>query len=292
MKKALIWGTGQVAVQTLWHIESDYEIIGFAESDPRRLKNKYININNGGGEDIRTYKIYPVDELPISQIEKIFIATMFDKYIEERIEKLKQLGISQEIFDYTYTFVPFNSRLNFIKTLSMEFQEKDIKGAVAEFGVWRGETARYINEYFKDDIFYLLDTFEGFNEKDIKKETGLAKQANTNDFSDTSLEFVKNLMPYLTQCRFIKGYFPESAIQISKDEKFKLVNIDVDLYQPILEGLKYFYPKLVKNGVILVHDYFHPYYTGTKQAVDEFCKEMKLQALPIGDAFSVMIVKN
>ncbi|EAL9887180.1 putative O-methyltransferase [Campylobacter jejuni subsp. jejuni 2008-894] len=230
--------------------------------------------------------------MPISQIEKIFIATMFDKYIEERIEKLKQLGISQEIFDYTYTFVPFNSRLNFIKTLSMQFQEKDIKGAVAEFGVWRGETARYINEYFKDDIFYLLDTFEGFNEKDIKKETGLAKQANTNDFSDTSLEFVKNLMPYLTQCRFIKGYFPESAIQISKDEKFKFVNIDVDLYQPILEGLKYFYPKLVKNGVILVHDYFHPYYTGTKQAVDEFCKEMKLQALPIGDAFSVMIVKN
>lgn len=95
---------------------------------------------------------------------------MFDKYIEERIEKLKQLGISQEIFDYTYTFVPFNPRLNFIKTLSMQFQEKDIKGAVAEFGVWRGETARYINEYFKDDRFYLLDTFEGFNEKDIKKK--------------------------------------------------------------------------------------------------------------------------
>lgn len=253
----------------------------------------------GGGDcdavryNNHSYEIYPPSKIKELNFDKIFIASVVDHFIDEIAQNLKDFSISKEKIDFgTFGNVAKFARLNFIKTLSIQFQEKDIKGAVAELGVWRGETARYINEYFKDDIFYMLDTFEGFDEKDIIKETGLAKQANTNDFSDTSLEFVKNLMPYLTQCRFIKGYFPKSAIQIPQDEKFKFVNIDVDLYQPILEGLKYFYPKLVKNGVILVHDYFHPYYTGTKKAVDEFCKEMKLQALPIGDAFSVMIVKN
>ncbi|ECQ7706092.1 methyltransferase, partial [Campylobacter lari] len=152
-------------------------------------------------------------------------------------------------------------------------------------------TAKEINRIFKNDIFYLFDTFEGFNEKDINEEIGLAKQANINDFSNTSLNFVKKQMPYLDKCCFVEGYFPETIVKIPQDEKFKFVNIDMDLYQPILEGLVYFYPKLVKDGVILIHDYFHPYYTGAKRAVDEFCKNNNIEIVPIGDAFSVAIFK-
>lgn len=254
----------------------------------------------GGGENCdairynnHSYEIYPPSKIKELNFDKIFIASVVDHFIDEIAQNLKDFGISKKKIDFgTFGKVAKFARLNFIKTLSMQFQEKDIKGAVAELGVWRGETARYINEYFKDDIFYLLDTFEGFDEKDIIKEIGLAKQANTNDFSDTSLEFVKKQILHLNKCHFIKGYFPQSAIQIPQDEKFKFVNIDVDLYQPILEGLKYFYPRLAKDGVILVHDYFHPYYTGTKKAVDEFCGSLNLKVLPIGDAFSVMIVKE
>ncbi|EAL6990481.1 methyltransferase, partial [Campylobacter jejuni] len=110
--------------------------------------------------------------------DKIFIASVVDHFIDEIAQNLKDFGISKKKIDFgTFGKVAKFARLNFIKTLSMQFQEKDIKGAVAELGVWRGETARYINEYFKDDIFYLLDTFEGFDEKDIIKEIGLAKQA-------------------------------------------------------------------------------------------------------------------
>ena len=48
---------------------------------------------------------------------------------------------------------------------------------------------------------------------------------------------------------------------------------------------------MLKGGVILIHDYFHPYYTGTKQAVDEFCEKENIRCFPIGDAFSVAIYK-
>ncbi|WP_208335053.1 TylF/MycF/NovP-related O-methyltransferase [Campylobacter sp. US33a] len=240
-----------------------------------------------------SYEIYAPSKIKELEFDKIFIASVVDHFIDEITQNLKDLDISKEKIDFgTFGKVAKFARLNFIKTLSMRFKENNTKGAVAELGVWRGETARYINEFFKDDIFYLLDTFEGFSEKDISKEIGVAKKANTNDFSDTSLDFVKKQMLHLDKCYFIKGYFPQSATQIPQDEKFKFVNIDVDLYQPILEGLKYFYPRMVKDGVILVHDYFHPYYTGTKKAVDEFCESLNLKALPIGDAFSVMIVKE
>lgn len=137
-----------------------------------------------------------------------------------------------------------------------------------------------------------MDTFEGFDIRDCKneKQQGLSK-ANISDFSNTSLDYVKSRMLYLNNCRFIKGFFPETTSQIPEHEQFKFVNIDVDLYQPILAGLEYFYPRMVDRGVILIHDYFHPYYTGSKKAVDEFCLKYNLFCIPIGDAFSVAIFK-
>ncbi|EDO6740989.1 TPA: hypothetical protein SHD19_001018 [Campylobacter coli] len=288
MKKAFIYGSAQLGIQIAWHINKDYEILGFIDTDPRKH-----TINGGGYNrvDDKDYVIYSPDILYNMQADKIFIGTEVDVYIEQIKSILLNYGISNDKIDFSLTFIPYYARLNFIKSISLEFQDKNVIGAVAELGVFRGKTAREINRFFRNDTFYLFDTFEGFSEKDINKEIGSAKKANTNDFSDTSLDFVKKQMIYLDKCCFIKGYFPESTTEISQSEKFKFVNIDVDLYQPILEGLRYFYSRLVKNGVILVHDYYHPYYTGAKRAVDEFCKNNNIKIAPIGDAFSVAIFK-
>ncbi|HEE9546551.1 TPA: hypothetical protein R8E63_001466 [Campylobacter coli] len=288
MKKAFIYGSAQLGIQIAWHVSKDYEILGFIDTDSRKYTSNsgvYIEI------DDKNYMIYSPDILCNTQIDKVFIGTEVDIYIKQIKNTLLKYGIGDDEIDLSLTFIPYYARLNFIKIISLEFQNKNIMGSVAELGVFRGKTAKEINRIFKNDIFYLFDTFEGFNEKDINEEIGLAKQANINDFSNTSLNFVKKQMPYLDKCCFVEGYFPETIVKIPQDEKFKFVNIDMDLYQPILEGLVYFYPKLVKDGVILIHDYFHPYYTGAKRAVDEFCKNNNIEIVPIGDAFSVAIFK-
>ncbi|EFQ6716073.1 methyltransferase [Campylobacter lari] len=288
MKKAFIYGSAQLGIQIAWHVSKDYEILGFIDTDSRKYTSNsgvYIEI------DDKNYMIYSPDILCNTQIDKVFIGTEVDTYIKQIKNTLLKYGIGDDKIDLSLTFIPYYARLNFIKIISLEFQNKNIMGSVAELGVFRGKTAKEINRIFKNDIFYLFDTFEGFNEKDINEEIGLAKQANINDFSNTSLNFVKKQMPYLDKCCFVEGYFPETIVKIPQDEKFKFVNIDMDLYQPILEGLVYFYPKLVKDGVILIHDYFHPYYTGAKRAVDEFCKNNNIEIVPIGDAFSVAIFK-
>ncbi|EOT0009354.1 TylF/MycF/NovP-related O-methyltransferase [Campylobacter coli] len=288
MKKAFIYGSAQLGIQIAWHVSKDYEILGFIDTDSRKYTSNsgvYIEI------DDKNYMIYSPDILCNTQIDKVFIGTEVDIYIKQIKNTLLKYGIGDDKIDLSLTFIPYYARLNFIKIISLEFQNKNIMGSVAELGVFRGKTSKEINRIFKNDIFYLFDTFEGFNEKDINEEIGLAKQANINDFSNTSLNFVKKQMPYLDKCCFVEGYFPETIVKIPQDEKFKFVNIDMDLYQPILEGLVYFYPKLVKDGVILIHDYFHPYYTGAKRAVDEFCKNNNIEIVPIGDAFSVAIFK-
>ena len=73
----------------------------------------------------------------------------------------------------------------------------------------------------------------------------------------------------------------------------------MDLYEPTLKGLEFFYPKLVKGGVILVHDYFkgflpHPLgeFLGIRKAVSEFAAKFNVSYMPIGDAMSVAFIKD
>lgn len=92
------------------------------------------------------------------------------------------------------------------------------------------------------------------------------------------------------KCVLKKGYFPETAVDVN--DQFCFVNLDMDLYQPMLAGLRFFYEKMCSGGVILMHDYFHPELPGVKQAVTEFEKErgLKLCKVPIGDFCSIAVV--
>lgn len=293
-KKVIIYGAGQVGVQIAWNLGAEYKIVCFVDKDKRRQTSDYEIMRGGGGIfiDDKVYPVYAPEKLKSLEFDEIFIGVFYESWANEILQMLHSFNIPKSKIQFKLTWTPFYARLNFIKTLSLQFREQNLKGAVAELGVWRGDTASFINQIFPNDEFYLFDTFEGFDDKDCKVENikGLSK-ADKNDFSDTSLEFVKAKMPNLDKCHFVKGYFPQSASDINDNLNFKFVNIDADLYQPILAGCEYFYPRLVNGGLLLIHDYFNHNYTGVKQAVDEFCIKNKLVALPIGDAFSIIITK-
>ena len=54
---------------------------------------------------------------------------------------------------------------------------------------------------------------------------------------------------YRTNTVVIEGYFPETTVGL-EDERFAFVSLDTDLYKPIYEGLKFFYPRLNPGGII------------------------------------------
>ena len=84
------------------------------------------------------------------------------------------------------------------------------------------------------------------------------------------------------QCIIKKGRFPDTTEDID-DTWFCFVSIDVDLYEPTYEGLKFFYPRLTPGGFIIVDDYNNKLYEGAKKAVTKFCTDQKISFTPIPD---------
>lgn len=179
-------------------------------------------------------------------------------------------------------------RLSTLELVSHEINEAGIEGNVAELGVYKGKFARYINQYFPDRKLYLFDTFEGFDKRDIKREQELHLASGEQNFSNTSLQKVLEQMRFPEKCIPVKGYFPESALEIK--DQFVFVSLDADLYQPIYSGLRFFYPLLAKGGYIFVHDFNNINYKGVSEAVKRFCKEEKIGFVPIPDSGGTAII--
>ena len=95
-------------------------------------------------------------------------------------------------------------------------------------------------------------------------------------------------MPHVEQCIVKKGWFPETAKGL-ENERFCFVSLDTDLYDPILAGLEFFYPRMVNGGVILIDDYFDKLTIGVAKAVESFCAQNHISFAPIGDGFSVVV---
>lgn len=66
-------------------------------------------------------------------------------------------------------------------------------------------------------------------------------------------------------------------------EKFYFVSLDYDLYDLILEGFKYFYPKMVSGWEIFIHDFYSELegFKSVKKAIKEFQKENDVKILPV-----------
>jgi hypothetical protein len=190
------------------------------------------------------------------------------------------------------------ARVKFLETFAMYAYMHSIEGAVAEVGVFRGDFAKEINRVFHDRRCYLFDTFEGFDEHDLK----IDETVNANfilsegwrneidcHFKANNADEVLSKMPNPQLCTIKKGYFPETFDL--GDEKFCFVNLDTDLYSPIKAGLEVFWGNMARGGVILIHDYFGSL-SGVRIAVDSFCDELQIHPIPIGDALSAAIVKS
>lgn len=179
-------------------------------------------------------------------------------------------------------------RVSTLELVAFEINTKKVQGDVAELGVYKGDFSKDINTVFPDRNLYLFDTFQGFDTRDTQKEKSNKYSTGDQDFSDTSVELVLSKMPNPKNCIVKKGYFPETATGV--DGKFCFVSLDADLYEPIYEGLKFFYPKLQKGGYIFIHDFNNDEYKGAREAVVQFCNENYISYTPIPDGCGTAII--
>lgn len=175
-----------------------------------------------------------------------------------------------------------------IECISREIYKNNIKGSIAEAGVFKGTTAKKMNRYFPDRKLYLFDTFDGFDIRDQEKDDQKKLFNVKLDFTDTSVDVVLSQMIYPQNCIIKKGWFPESAEDV--DDMFSFVRLDMDLYQPIYEGLRFFYPRMTKGGYIAVHDCRSKNFDGARAALIDFCKEEHLNYMCMPDELGTAVI--
>jgi len=282
MKKVLIYGAGAVGRNSYYRLDDTlYEIIAFVDKNGAVIGTK---INGVRVEDIKTVSSLQFDYVLIASISNQ--QEMRDILIANKISESKILVFTGNRYENDNEVIELQEERYATMRLCVDaIKERNIPGEVAEVGVYKGEFSKYLNKYFPDKKLYLFDTFEGMeNDKEVIEIT------KGQAFKDTSVEVVMNKMVNPSKCVVCKGFFPSTAWGI--EEKFCFVSLDTDLYESILAGLKYFYPRLNKGGYIFVHDFGVYTWSGVKKAVLEYCEEMGISYVPINDLCgSVVFVK-
>jgi len=160
-----------------------------------------------------------------------------------------------------------------------------IPGDIVECGVWRGgsmmavalallargDTSRHL---------YLYDTYEGMSEPtaEDRSHTGESAQAQLArtergqgvwceaGLNDVQANLWSTGYPR-QQIHFVQGKV-EDSIPATMPESIALLRLDTDWYESTKHELVHLYPRLQRNGLLVIDDYGH--WQGARQAVDEY----------------------
>ncbi len=233
--KVVIFGAAGTGQKIYKQIKDKENVLYFAENNC-----KLWGTNIEGVEIIAPQKLLEID------FDFIHIGSMVG--LKAITDQLAEMGIPRYKMKNELALVQTRSRVLFLENFAKLVYKRSIPGAVAEAGVYRGYYAKEINRCFPDRQLYLFDTFEGFPESDVSLEK---KASHTNAIADylkdTSAEFVMSRMPIKENCIIKQGFFPDSARDVQ--DRFVYVSLDMDLYKPTLEGLRFFYPRMF-GGVL------------------------------------------
>ncbi len=163
----------------------------------------------------------------------------------------------------------------------------NIPGDTAECGVYKGCGSYIILQANKqssfDRVHHIFDSFEGLSNP-------LSKDGEYWSVNDLSMEesVVKENLSEFSKVKFYKGWIPNRFGDIDRFT-FSFIHVDVDLYEPTLESVKFFYDRLNIGGIFVCDDYGFLTCPGATSAIEEFLlsKPEKMVSLPGGGGFFI-----
>jgi O-methyltransferase len=213
-------------------------------------------------------------------------SSMLDKdSLPKRIRNtlLHQAPITREIFGfrrYEYMYSP--SQLWFL--CQQITNTAEVPGSILEVGCAWGATTvflnRHIDELGLDVDYYVVDTFEGFTDDDIRTERERGRRyyydaafhGNNKAWFDRTMR--RNHVARVTSFRADAATF-----DYKKTAPFRFVLIDVDLYRPVLATLEAIYDLVSPGGIIVIDDCKQGgEWGGAYEAFLEFAKANSLEA--------------
>lgn len=326
----LIWGTGRFALQVIERYFDSAQIDAFIDNDPEKTEfmgkrvlrptdvvnmeydaivvlttyaqeiyQQSKNIGIDTGKMIFAYGNCVVNDLNKDyKFAEKFCGSGILKEIQKRYCLIQRPLASGNLFleccEDLCSEVSYQNDIIRLETFNLvvkEMRKRNIRGSVAEVGVFRGEFAQYINRAFPEETLYLFDTFEGFSDSEAQAELekGNCTKGFINMHKETSIEAVLNRMKYPETVVVKQGLFPESLNGL--EDVFSFVSIDVDFEQSILDCIEYFYPRMKKGGYIFIHDY-NSMLRGVERAVDAYEARhgILINKVPIFDSCGTLVI--
>jgi hypothetical protein len=203
--------------------------------------------------------------------------------------------IAERALPYTMTGVP---RLQALIDAVRYCVARDLPGAFAECGVWRGGSVLAmvltLQELgVEDRDIHLYDTFEGMTEPtehDTSEHDPPAldtwrqargrnerpwKELFTADvFNEDAVRRTVLSTGYAAErIHLVRGPVEETLPQGAPD-RLALLRLDTDWYESTRHELEHLYPRLAPGGVLIIDDYGH--WEGARRAVDEYFADAPL----------------
>jgi len=189
----------------------------------------------------------------------------------------------------------------------------NLEGDFVECGVWKGGNLILFQKMIerlnlKNKKIYGYDTFEGMSEPtDFDADTFMGglkakehmnlqpKDINVDNIhAYAPLDMVKSIYSGNTDknnnLTLVKGKV-EDTLKDPKNvpEKISILRLDTDWYESTKVELEILYPRLIKNGILIIDDYGE--WSGSRKATDEYFKDKKITMFKI-DRGARLIFKN
>lgn len=164
-------------------------------------------------------------------------------------------------------------------------------GDLAECGCYEGASAFFMAQASVHGSLCLFDSFQGISEPGIidhNKEQNVSQWVKGDLYS--SEESLRNALAGIDSIYIFPGWIPHRFNEVT-ERKFRVVHIDVDLYQPTRDSLEFFYPRMCKGGVIVMDDYGFLTCPGARAAADEYAQKnnIHIMHLPTGQGIITKI---
>jgi len=169
-------------------------------------------------------------------------------------------------------------RLRFISMLQYAASTLSLPGEFAECGCARGLSAFCIGALtkiagdpaFSGAGFHIFDSFQGLSAPTAEDDPESGNPNLIPGKYKFSVDLVKSHLSAFPDISFYPGWIPSRFADVA-DKQFRFLNLDVDLYQPTRDALRFFYPRLVSGGLIVCDDFN---WAGARQAVEECAKTL------------------
>lgn len=200
----------------------------------------------------------------------------YDPIFAERVPLLQAFSLA--LGNYRAGARPRPGRLGALSTLL----RPPAPFLAVECGVFSGNSLRACASIARDQgvdfRFWGLDTFEGLpklSEMDKQFAPPKASYRKRRLFTDTSVDTVRQMLDeagFGDEIQLHAGLFKKTLPRLA-EATYHFVNVDCDLYEPHLECLDYFYPRMAPGGIVFFDDYHSVDYPMAHQAINKFMEE-------------------